>query len=151
MKLPEWLNRLVHGGTREFSASERSILDAVIASLPLADGQLLQQQIAQVSLVQRPQPGRMTICYYPKPSDVPAFGFQDYEVCLAKVFIRSAGGKPGQVKIMLHLGRLQSMEGRLPSVPVAAADCEITLWPALASNFPEAADRLEHPRTGNAQ
>ena len=144
MKLSDWFSNLIRGGTRSLSPAEASLIDHVTAALDADERQILQRQTAAINLVQRPQSGRMTICFYPKNDAAPRFGQMDYEICLATVTWKQTNGRRVKAKIMLHNGRLQSLQGHIPEASFDQSDCEVILWPEIASTTPEAADRLEH-------
>ncbi len=132
------------GGTRSFNNGELSILSAVQARLPIAEQVVFQKQIESVSLVQRPQPGRMSIGFYGKHKKPPELPYMGYEYCLAVASYVQEGRKK-KVQVMLHGGRLQSLEG---SVPVANHQAflvqEVQLHPNGVRSVTEDIDAEEH-------
>ncbi len=150
-RLGDWFSILIYGGTNSLSPAEASLLSVAADSLSADERQILQRQIADIRLVQRPQPRRVIICFYRKNSDSPQFAQKDYENCLARITWKHPDGKKAKVKVMLHNGRFQSMEGHIPESPIRSNDCTVEIWPALSSTLPGAVDRIEHGRKKNAQ
>lgn len=144
MKLPRWLGKLLYGGTSSLHAGEASLLAAVSAALNSDERRILEDQIAAIWLVQRPQPARMSIISYHDRDKVPSFDDCSYERCLAEVSLAADGRRRSRVKLMLHRGYFHSFEGRIPEGATSSADCSIVLWPQRNSKVASAIDRLEH-------
>ena len=144
MKLPRWLGKILYGGTATLHPGEQSLASLVSAALDPADREILEAQIRSIWLVQRPQPGRMTIITYHDREQIPSFADDSYEQCLAELKIKTGTGKPRTTRLMLHRGHLHSIEGYIPAENTPASDCQLTLWPHRKATTAEAIDKLEH-------
>lgn len=143
-KLWSSLLSFLKGGTASFHSGEMFILNAVLQALPSDERLVFAQQIEAISLVQRPQPGRMTIGFYRKPASIRALPYQDYEHCLAEVQY-STQGKVKKTNIMLHRGRLQSIERSIPAKSfLSTAKPRVTLHPIGVKSVAEEIDAEEH-------
>ena len=105
------------------------MLSIVSAALDQADREILEEQIRSIWLVQRPQPGRMTIITYHDREQIPSFADDSYEQCLAELRIKTGTSKPRTTRLMLHRGHLHSFEGSIPESITPSCHCELTLWP----------------------
>lgn len=144
MKLPRFLGKILYGGTSTLHPGEQSLLALASAVLDQADHKILEDQIRSIWLVQRSQPGRMTIITYHDREQIPSFADDSYEQCLAELKIKTGTGKPRITRLMLHRGHLHSIEGYIPEGNTPASDCELTLWPHRKAITAEAIDKLEH-------
>ncbi len=119
MKLPRWLGKLLYDGTSSLHAGEAFLLAAVSAALDSDERRILADQIAAIWLVQRPQPGRMSMIIYHDRDKVASFDDCSYERCLAEITLTAKGSRRGRVKLMLHRGYFCSFEGRIPEVAMS--------------------------------
>ena len=119
----------------------------MLDELPPAQAQTINQQVERINVVQRPQPGRMTIMFHRKP--VPLLENREYEVCLAQITYKALTGRKRKARLMLHSGFLQSIEGSIPGTLEELQDSTVSLWPGVKSRTPEAIDRLEHGSEAN--
>lgn len=102
------------GGTAGFNAAERTILAAVAEHLPDGERSAFAAQVEGVHLVQRQHPGRLVVAFYPRATQVQALPYSGYEYCLAKVQYKSVGGQRKTTSVVLHNGRLMSLESNVP-------------------------------------
>ena len=137
----------IRGGTPSFTRAEEQLLSHVLAALPEDERSALRAQIDAVSLVQRQHVGRLVVAFYPKSKDVARLPYPGYDHCLAKVTYRFKGKKK-TTAVVLHDGRLMSLEG---NVPIAEGDIEppvaVTLHPGKRSGVAIDIDAEEHSRT----
>lgn len=144
MRLWDWISILARGGTGSLNSAESALLTVVANTLPADEARILREQVAEIDLVQRPQRGRMAICFYSKNACAPKFDVHDEDACIARVTWKLLGGKKVKVKLMIYKGRFKNLEGHIPATPISSTDCVIELWPSLTSTLPGAIDRLEH-------
>jgi len=142
-KIVAWLR----GGTAALNEVESALVSNVLDELPPEQSQTIRRQMEQINLVQRPQPGRMTIMFHRKP--LPLLENREYEVCLAQVSYKALAGRKHSTRLMIHSGFLQSIEGRIPSTLEEIQDLTVSLWPGVKSRTPDAIDRLEHGSEAN--
>ena len=141
----QFLRKIVawfRGGTSGLNEVESALVSTVLDQLPTEEAQRVESQIELINLVQRPQPGRMTIMFHSKPP--PLLDNRDYEVCLAQVSFKAVTGRKHNAMLIVHSGFLQSIEGRIPSTVAELQEANVSLWPGVKSRTPEAIDRLEH-------
>lgn len=103
----------LRGGSSEFNEPEMMLLQATIDSMPKEEAEILAKQIEEVSLIQRPNPGRLVVAYYPKRSNAPQLPYFGYEYCISKVTYKSSG-KIKTTNLVLHEGRFMTFERNVP-------------------------------------
>ncbi len=108
------ISAFLRGGTSTFNETEMLLLKAILNALPEAEAEIFSQQILTVSLVQRPNPRRLVVAYYSNKNKVSQLPYLGYEYCLAKVSYK-LNGKTKTTNVVLHDGRLMSLERNVPS------------------------------------
>jgi hypothetical protein len=145
--IQDFCYQIAFGGTRSFSQSEIALIRAVIECLPSSDAQILENQIRSIRLVQQPVRGRLSICFYPANRKIPELPYGGYEYCLAEVTLRDDNRKRRKKsRLMLHDGRLQSLEGFIPpKTEQQISSNQVLLHPKMKRpSTATALDRLEH-------
>ena len=132
----------LRGGTANLNEVETCLLATVIGQLSSADAQTLDAQRHSITLVQRPQPGRMTMIFY--STTPPLFDNRGDEVCIAEVAYKAVTGRRRKVRLVAHAGCIRSIEGSIPSTIEEVQSASVSIWPNVKSNTARAIDRLEH-------
>lgn len=142
MRLLRDLLAWLRGGTARLNHVEARLVACIMEHLSTNDALTIQAQLDLISLVQRPQPGRMTIAFYAKTP--PLLENRDNEACLAKVKYHAADGRRRRVLLMVHSGYFQSIEGHVPRTMEDLRDISVSIWPEETSFTSQAMHRLEH-------
>lgn len=132
----------LRGGTAGLNPVEDRLVSRAMAHLSVEEAQAVRSQLDFISLVQRPQPGRMTIIFYSKTP--PLLENRENEICIASVTYKDVKEKKCRVLLMAHHGCIQSIEGRIPTCLGELNDISVSVWPNLQSKTPQAIHRLEH-------
>lgn len=143
-KIQNALNIFLRGGTSTFSISEKFIIASVENELPASDRAILEEQINSISLVQRQHPGRLVVAYYQKRNKPNILPYSGYEYCLAEVHYKHEN-KTRKVRLVLHDGRLQSLEGAVPISQKSSFKIKkVCLHPQGFKSIAEKIDAEEH-------
>lgn len=111
-----WLRRLMYGGSARLRGYEAACLGAWSRSLPPEGREMLARQLSRFSMVQRQSADRVVTFY---DMDDPAaerwpradlFPLDGEEQRVAAVWLRPADGKRLRCDVVLHQGRLSSLE-----------------------------------------
>jgi len=143
------LGELLRRQTRRLRPHEEAIFAAIRERLDSRERDVLDRQIAVRPLIQRSHGNRMVLFAFDRGRQerIPLFDNRDDEHCLARAHLRS-GSSRNVVLLMIHRGRLSSLEFRRTLQHLHAASLEVrdvTLHveqPTVAN----AIDRLEHGR-----
>lgn len=134
----------LRGGTSKFTSAERTLLQSVFKALPEHDAHIFLEQIEAVSLVQRHNPGRMVVAFYPRRSQVRPLPYMGYEYCIAKVRY-TADGMKKWTYIVLHDGIFMSLERNVPLKNTDITNVnEVILRPDMYKPVSYDIDREEH-------
>ncbi len=138
------LRAFIRGGTTRFSDAESAIIEYAIAALPIADQEILREQLDALRLVQRPHPGRLTIAYFHRPETLRTLPYPGYEHCLARVTYKTKG-KSRTSSLVLTDGRLMTIERNVPiRLDEIEALTRIALHPARFRSVTAEIDHEEH-------
>ncbi|WP_141758660.1 hypothetical protein [Duganella sp. HH105] len=141
-----FLHGFFRRGTTRFNDAENKILAHLLAALPPVECEILRKQLLSLRLVQRPQPGRISIAYFRAPEDLEPLPYPGYEYCLATVSYKSAN-KTKTTAIVLHDGRLMTFERNVPrELNEIESLGKVVLHPKKFTTVTDEIDTEEHGR-----